>query len=134
MPSAHLQDLVNLFTFMLAFDIDRFSVQKADDRIIKAIVGWSDDGSPDFDCTEEVQEIEWEVQKNPRTADALRILGRLKDNKLISIGKILADEKYIYSVLAQDIDKPENALACLLDFHVDMIDCGRKTDYFFLHF
>ena len=123
-----------VFRFMLIFDINRFWILDVSETSVKARVGWGDDGAPDYDEDEEVQDIEWAVQPFENLEDALEIAEYLIDNKLVRGDKITIDKEALFKRISWDRDKYDAAIDTLLSIKIDMLDNGRKTDYFFVHF
>ena len=123
-----------LFRFMLIFEINRFWIFSASQKTIKARVGWADDGTPDYDEDEEVQDIEWDVQSLDSIEDALDISEYLIDMKLMQNDKITIDREDLFNRIGWEKDRYDAAVNTLLSLKVDMLDEGRKTDYFFVHF
>lgn len=123
-----------LFRFMLVFEINRFWIFDASEETIKARVGWADDGSVDYDENEEVQDIEWKVQGFQNFDDALEISSFLVDNKLMLNDKIIIDSEGIFNRMGWEKNRCNAAINTLLSVKVDMLDKGKKTDYFFVHF
>jgi hypothetical protein len=106
----------------------------ASEKNIKARIGWADDGTPDYDEDEEVQDIEWDVQSFDSFEDALQISEFLIDNKLMLNDKVTIDNVELFNRLGWEKDRYDTAINTLLSIRVDMLDDGRKTDYFFVHF
>ena len=123
-----------LFRFMLIFEINRFWIFSASETSIKARVGWADDGVSDYDEDEEVQDIEWNVQHFNNLEDALELAEYLIDNTLMRSDKITIDREELFNRISWKKDKYDAAINTLLSIKVDMLDEGRKTDYFFVHF
>ncbi len=123
-----------LFRFMLIFGINRFWVFSASETSIKARIGWADDGAPDYDEDEEVQDVEWSVQSLDSFEDALQISEFLIDEKLMLNDKVTIDKEELFNRIGWEKDKYDVAINTLLSIKVDMLDDGRKTDYFFIHF
>lgn len=123
-----------VFRFMLIFEINRFWVFSASETSVKARVGWADDGVPDYDEDEEVQDIEWDVQCFDNFEDALELSEYLIDNKLIRVDKITIDREELCNRISWGKDRYDAAINTLLRIKIDMLDNGRKTDYFFIHF
>lgn len=136
--SKYSNSVSNLFRFMLLFDINRFELFKEDSLNISAKVGWADEGEPDYNENEAIQNIEWEVQLFENIDDALVLSEVLRDYKLIDIDKIKVSPEALYDkakkVTTWNLKRYEDALNTLLKFKVDMIDNDIKTDYFFVHF
>lgn len=124
----------NLFRFMLIFRINRFWIFNASETTVRARVGWADEDSPYYDENEEVQDIEWDVQQFDNFEDALRLSEFLIDKKLMRSDKITIDSEELFKQLSWDKDRYDVAINTLLSIKVDMLDEGRKTDYFFVHF
>ena len=123
-----------LHRFMNTFGINRFRIYSEDANIIKAQVGWPDDGSDDYDENEEVQDILWHVQDEEAMEDALQLAEFIKDNGLISIDKIKIDYELLQSKINWESKKFDAALNTLLSIKVSMLDNGEETDSFFIHF
>ncbi len=123
-----------LFRFMLIFEIDRFWIFSASEKNIKARIGWANDGTPDYDEDEEVQDIEWSVQHLDGFEDALRISEFLIDEKLMLNDKVTIDSEELFNRLGWEKNRYDAAINTLLSIKVDMLDDGRITDYFFIHF
>lgn len=123
-----------LHRFMSIFGINRFEISLSDPKIIRATVGWPDDGSEDYDETDEVQNILWHVQDDEAIEDAL-ILGKfIFDNKLISIDKIIVNSNFLQNKINWKKERFNLALKMLLSIKVSMLDYGEETDSFFIHF
>lgn len=123
-----------LFRFMLIFKINRFWIFSASERTVKARVGWADDGTPDYDEDEEVQDIEWDVQDFDNFEDALILSELLIDQKLMSNDRITIDVDELFNRIDWERNRYDAAVNTLLSVKVDMLDEGKKTDYFFVHF
>ena len=123
-----------LFRFMLIFDINRLWIFSASERTVKARVGWADDGTPDYDEDEEVQDIEWNVQDFDNFEDALILSELLVDQKLMSNDRIMIDVDELFNRIDWERNRYDAAVNTLLNVKVDMLDEGKKTDYFFVHF
>ena len=119
---------------MLLFKIDRFQLLECNQKYIRAVVGWPDDGRPDYDPLEETQEIIWYLQSFDNEADLHKLIELLIDNGYMYSDKISVCEASLQSKCEWDDEKFSNALCSLLNFRVDMVDDGKKTDYFFVHF
>jgi hypothetical protein len=119
---------------MLIFQIDKFWIISVSEVSIKARVGWADDGTPDYDMNEEVQDIEWCIQHYDNLEDALSVAEYLIDNKLIRSDKISIDYESLFNRLFWKKDRFDAAVNTLLSIKVDMLDCGKKVDHFFVHF
>lgn len=119
---------------MLIFEINRFWIFSASETSIKARVGWPDDGAPDYDENEEVQDIEWDIQNFDNLEDALEISEFLIDTKLMLNDKITIDSEELFNLIGWKKERYDAAINTLLSIKVDMLDGGRKTDYFFVHF
>lgn len=124
----------NLFRFMLIFKIDKFWIISVSDNSIKARIGWPDDGIPDYDPDDEVQDIEWQVQHFDNIEDALSIVEYLIDNKLIKSDRISIDYETLFTHMSWERARYMAAVNTLLSLRVDMLDDGKKVDYFFVHF
>lgn len=123
-----------LFRFMLAFEINRFWIFSASETSIKARVGWPNNGVPDYDENEEVQDIEWDIQYLDNLEDALEVLEYLIDNDLMRSDKIKVGRETLFERMNWEKTRYNAAINTLLSIKVDMLDGGRKTDYFFVHF
>ncbi|MFT5319625.1 MAG: hypothetical protein ACI8RA_002906 [Chlamydiales bacterium] len=124
----------NLFRFMLIFEINRFTLLNTSESIIMARIGWGNDGSPDYDEEDEVQDIEWDIQSSVFIEDALKMAEFLINNQLIHSDKIMIDKRELSKRIGWANKRFEEALKTLLDIRVDMVDEGKRTDYFFVHF
>jgi len=123
-----------LFRFMLIFEINRFWIFSVSEQTVKARIGWADDGAPDYDEDEEVQDIEWDVQDFDNFEDALEISEFLIDHKLMLNDRIKIDMEQLFNRIGWEKDRYDAAINTLLSVKVDMMDEGKKTDYFFIHF
>ncbi|VAW89997.1 hypothetical protein MNBD_GAMMA18-1386 [hydrothermal vent metagenome] len=123
-----------LFRFMLIFEINRFWIFSASERTVNARVGWADDGTPDYDEDEEVQDIEWDVQDFDNFEDALKLSELLIDQKLMLNDRITIDVDELFNRIGWERDRYDAAVNTLLSVKIDMLDEGKKTDYFFVHF
>ena len=119
---------------MLIFEIDRFWILNVSSTTIRAKVGWPDDGRPNYDANEEVQDIEWDVQYFQNIQDALQVSEFLFDAGYFRGDKILIDKDRIYREIGWEKARTESAIDTLLRIKVDMLDDGEKSDYFFIHF
>lgn len=132
------RDTARLFRYMLLFDIDRFELYDDNKSVINACVGYPDDGSDDYDKNEEIQNIQWTIQNFSNIDDALCVADVLRDNEYIYSDKITISENALHKECdvryGWDLSRFEKALDTLLKIRVDMIDDGKKTDYFFVHF
>ena len=86
-----------------------------------------------IDEDEEVQDIEWDVQYFDNLEDALELAEYLIDNKLVRSDKVTIDREELFNRISWENDKYDAAINTLLSIKVDMLDEGRKTDYFFVH-
>ncbi len=123
-----------LFRFMLIFEINRFWIFSVSETTVKARIGWADDGAPDYDENEEVQDIEWDVQDFNNFEDALEISEFLIDHKLMKNDKVTIDREALFNRIGWEKDRYDAAINTLLSVKVDMLDKDKKTDYFFIHF
>ncbi len=89
---------------------------------------------PDCNENEEVQDIEWDVQNYDNFEDVLEIVEYLIDNKLMQSDKVMIDREELFNRISWEKDRYDAAINTLLGIKVDMLDEGRKTDYFFVHF
>ena len=123
---------------MILFEINRFTLLAESETSIRARIGWSDDGSPFYEEEEEVQEIEWTIQHFANIDDAHALVSFVRDNRLISIDKIVVPPEELFEKVQPkfnwDQQRFDLALETLLNFKVDMIDEGKKSDFFFVHF
>lgn len=138
LPGRKHSRIVQLYSFMLAFEIDRFELLSISDQRINAKVGWPDDGRPDYDRDEETQCISWNYEAAETTTDdALKLLSVLSEAGCINNDKIIVTPEQISQmpevkrVLSGDV---ETAVAGLISLSVDMIDDDQLTDQFFFHF
>jgi len=60
---AMVRFVTHLFRFMLVFRINRFQIFLVTNTTVYALVDWADDGTVDYEESEEVQEVAWEVQE-----------------------------------------------------------------------
>jgi hypothetical protein len=122
-----------LFRYMLVFEIDKFILLGVTNKTIKARVGWPDEGLPDYDENEEAQDIEWDIQHFDNIEDALFLVEVIRDNQAIKGDKIIMPLEEIRNKTGWGTSKFESALKTLLEMKVDMVDEGRRTDFFFVH-
>lgn len=122
-----------LFQFLLVFGIDRFTILEINGQVIHARIGWPYDGSPDYDPNEETQKVSWEIDGDPLLDQALHLLHELAKNGQIDIDRIALREPEVRK-LVSELNLPKRSLEKLLSVHVDMLDSGKKTDAFFIHF
>ena len=134
MKKVSVKYLGYLFRFMYLFKIDRFKILEVTNKKINVQVGWPDDGSLYYEEDEEVQEIEWDVQEFSNIEDALLLAEFIYDNNLIDIDKIIISPEELLKKIQWNEKRFELALGTLLNIKVDMIDDGKKSDYFFIHF
>lgn len=123
-----------LFRFMLIFGINRFEVLSVSQRVIRAKVGWPDEGQTDYAPEEEIQEIEWAIQPLGDIDLAIDLAEWIVDRELIRGDKIVLNKADLAKRLGWNGEEYERALSALLEIRVDMVDEGRRTDYFFVHF
>ena len=123
-----------LFRFMLIFEINKFWIFSASEKSIKARVGWADDGTSEYDEKEEVQDIEWDVQDFDNFEDVLEICEFLIDRKLMLNDKVTIDNDELFNRIGWEKARYDAAINNLLRVKIDMLDEGKKTDYFFIHF
>ena len=119
---------------MLLFKINRFSILGTTGNTIKARIGWADDGSPGYEEDEEVQDIEWDIEDLDCLEDALILAEFIIDNKIIGGDKITIKPDELNSRLGWKKSRYDSAIEALLNIRVDMVDEGKRTDYFFVHF
>ena len=97
---------------------------------IHAFVEWKDE--------DELQEIYWDCKISDEYLMGLtKLIEYIINNKLIYIDKIQIQKHQLsnqLSSLGWTIEKTEDVIETLLSLKVDMIDCGQKTDSFFIHF
>lgn len=134
MKKVSVKYLGYLFRFMYLFKIDRFKILEVTNKKINVQIGWPDDGSLYYEEDEEVQEIEWDVQEFSNIEDALLLAEFIYDNNLIDIDKIIISPEELLKKIQWNEKRFELALGTLLNIKVDMIDDGKKSDYFFIHF
>ena len=134
MKKLGVSSVTSLFRFMLLFQINRFEILKLNGSSIEALVGWADDGSPHYDREEEVQLMDWDVQYFDNMDDALLLAEYFIDNRFIQNDKISISRDLISDQIKWDQERLDLAIETLLELKVDMVDEGKKTDYFFLHF
>lgn len=123
-----------LFRFMLMFEINRFWILGVTNKTISARVGWADDGSPDYEEDEETQDVEWDILHVENMEDALEIAEYLIEEGLLEGDKITVCRGELLTRIGWQKDRFEAAIDALLTIRVDMVDDGRRTDYFFVHF
>ena len=127
------EDIVNLFRFMRLFRINRFKIILRNEEIIRAQVGWPDDGSINNDEVTEVQDIEWKIVRENSMGRALDLGEFILDNNLIAIDKVIIGQKELQDKIGWNADEFSSALDMLLSIKVYMLDGEEKTDSFFLH-
>ena len=97
---------------------------------INAFVEWKDE--------DELQEIYWDCKiSDEYLMELTKLIEYIINNKLIYIDKIQIQKHQLsnqLSSLGWTIEKTEDVIETLLSLKVDMIDCGQKTDSFFIHF
>lgn len=125
---------IRLHRFMNLFGINRFKIFLANSKIIRAQVGWPDDGSDEYEEAEEVQDIVWHIQDCESMDDALTLGEFIRDNKLISIDKVIVDYEILQSKINWESKKFDAALNTLISIRVSRLDNGEETDSFFIHF
>lgn len=126
--------ITRLFRFMLAFGIDRFQILELRNSNIKALVGWPDEGQVHYDPDEETQEILWDIQELDSFEDALYILETAYSKGLFDSDKFLVSEKALFDMVEWDRSRFDQAIKTLLSINVDMLDDGKRSDRFFVHF
>ncbi len=127
-------NIIQLFKFLVVFGIDRFQILEAADEKVRAVVGWPDEGQPNYDAEEETQEVCWDVQNLPCIDDALLLLELAYKNEKFDSDKFLLTKEELRELSGWDLGRFENALRDLLLIKVDMVDDGEKTDSYFVHF
>ena len=128
--------VVLLFRFLRLFGIDRFILLDVSYKQIKGKIGWPNKfNDPDYIAEEEVQEIEWLIERSPINEDGLVIAERALDGGKLNGDKFLISKTELGAFAPIHWQKPrvEKALEDLFAIRVYMIDEGEKTDYFFLH-
>lgn len=123
----------SLFRFMLIFEINRFWVFEVSEKTISGRVGWANDGTPDYDEDEEIQDIEWDIQFFDNLQDALELSEYLIDKKLMHNDKVTIDSNELFIRVGWQKARYEAAIETLMSVKVDMLDEGRRTDQFFVH-
>jgi len=121
-----------LFSFMLLFDIKLFELVAINDETIKARINWEDDGSEWYEDVP--QEIEWDVPNDCYLGDAVKIAQFLIDAQLIRGDKIIVDREKLLALMNWEQKRFDQGLKSLLDIRVEMIDDGKRTDFYFVHF
>ena len=136
-PNDLLKKLV--FTkMMLLFNVNRINITRLDSERIEAIVGWPNEGQPHYDEAEEVQEVAWDFRDDIPSLDvslALEVIAlpsMLRGDRIEVPSEVLKAE--LIRVYAWDDKRAQQAIDGLLSIRIDMIDDGRPTDAFFLHF
>lgn len=129
-----MKDTSRLFRFMLQFGIDRFKILMVTENSIRAIVGWPDSGQLDYDPDDEIQEIVWDVQNLKFIDDALAILELAFSKGFFDSDKLCISENDLWKLTGWEKNRFYKGLQDLLKIKVDIIDNGKKTDYFFVHF
>ncbi|WP_444885136.1 hypothetical protein [Microbulbifer sp. PSTR4-B] len=119
---------------MLQFEIDRFQILEVTENKIRAIVGWPSEGQLDYDPNEEIQEIVWNIQRLENIDDALEILEMASSEGFFDSDKLILSIDELWHLTSWERERFDNAIQDLLEIRVDMVDDGRKTDYFFVHF
>ena len=127
-------DIVNLFRFMRLFGITLFSILFATDRQINAIVAWPDDCRKGLPKSEDVQEILWHIPAPKNIDDALRLGELMYDKGWVSSDRITISISELQDEIHWERKRLNNSIETLLSIKVSMIDDGRETDFFFLHF
>lgn len=120
--------VVRLFRFMRLFGINQFRIDSLNGDSIKAKVGWPDNESDDG------QAVEWKINNNETIDKAIELGEFILDNKCISIDKITISESNLQNKINWNSNEFKTAINELLSIKVNMIDNGKKTDSFFLHF
>lgn len=114
------------------FELFKVKVEKVDEEnsIISGVVFWENE--------EEKQEFSWEYAKvNIDFFNVKKIIQYLIDKNLVDIDKINLDKISLVNALKTkewEVQKIEEGIKELCSIKVDMIDEGKKTDYFFIHF
>ncbi|WP_415921718.1 hypothetical protein [Tateyamaria sp. SN6-1] len=122
-----------LFQFLSVFGIDRFTVIEIHGSVIAARIGWPFDGTPGYDASEEIQDVSWAIDDDPLLDDALFLFQALAMYEQISIDKITASETEARALVSA-LGLPRDTLEKLLSIKVNMLDDGKETDAFFVHF
>lgn len=123
-----------LFRFMQIFKIDRFQIFSVTNTSVHALVGWPDDGRVDYDENEEVQEVAWDVQEFENYEDTFLLAEYLLENDLMDNDRIMIEMSELGDRIGWEKSRYDAAMNTLLEIKVDMIDDGKRTDFFFVHF
>ena len=119
---------------MRLFGISLFSILSATERQINAVVAWADDcrkGLPEYD---DMQEILWHISNPKNLNDALRLGEFIYDKGWVSSDKITISIAKLQDEINWEINRFRKSIETLLSIKVSMIDEGKETDTFFLHF
>jgi hypothetical protein len=87
---------------------------------------------------EDSQEFSWiPIGDNTNLSKAISLCDFIKENHLNQGDKMLVSESELLTLLTNSnwsIDIAQNAIDFLFKIQVFMIDEGKETDYFFIHF
>lgn len=131
---ASIRDVSNLIRIMLAFGIDRIEILESTSNNIRAKVGWPDDGQPEYDAEEEIQEIDWCIQHFDYFNETLFLIEVLVDKGWLDNDRISVSAQQIFDAVNMPRETFDKAISNLTQIKIDMIDDGEKGDYFFFHF
>lgn len=123
-----------LFRFMSIFRINRFQIFSVTNTSVHALVGWADDGVVDYDENEEVQEVAWDIQEFENYEDTFLLAEYLLENDLMDNDKVMIEMSELGDRIEWEKGRYDAAINTLLEIKVDMIDEGKRTDFFFVHF
>jgi hypothetical protein len=125
--------IVESFRFMRLFNISFFSVLKAEEGIVRALVAWPDDCKDGFPSIKTAQEIEWRSTKSEDRDDALTAAEWAYDNGWIRSDKLHLDKARLQRALGWDSQRLSRAVEILLKLRAERIDDGTGGDAFLLH-
>lgn len=125
--TAKLENYLRSFFQLFNADVLRYQVER---KMIIGTIGWIEE--------EETQDFSWHTDLVGQPPPDIEVLCNfLVVNRLINIDAFTVSEEQLLERLVSDGWQREAALACisyLLSTEVKMVDDGKETDSFFLHF
>ncbi len=132
-------DMVAIIIFckmMLAFEVDRISIDQWSSGCIRATVGWPDQGQPYYDPEEEQQKVVWKYGQT--SSDVSVAIEYLIVSGLLRSDRIQTNEQELTARLSIEAnwsqDRTARAIAALLAIRIEMIDEDAPGDAFYVHF
>jgi len=97
-----------------------------------------EDGSLSLEHIDEFQEAEFDIIEIENVWETIKILNFISEEKLIDIDKIMIDYDVFLEKSMEKLDTnreiAEAILNQILSIEIPMLDDGKRTDYYFIHF